>query len=349
MKQANQFIVQPAWKTAMVEMGANVLEVLKLANLPEDLFNLKYAVITAKEYFRLWRALATILDNNTFPKLIGQSISFDAFEPSIFASLCSANLNVALMRLSQFKRLMGPLHFNINALADYTEVQLVCVGVNTTLPSVLAMSELVFITTLVRMATKRNITPISVQSVEFPSNKPVLDAFFGIVIEVGEKYEIRFASEDANAPFIVEYPKMWAQFAPCLQSRLPQLKGACGTRERVKAALLEMLPGGQSTIEEVAKRLALSKRTLQRRLNEERTNYQQVLKTTREDLAKHYLRNSSLSFSEVSFLLGFLDTNSFYRAFHQWTQSTPERYRYESRHRAPEQSCPPIRDGTNPT
>lgn len=52
-----------------------------------------------------------------------------------------------------------------------------------------------------------------------------------------------------------------------------------------------------------------------------------MLNETREHLAKHYLKTSGISGAEISFLLGFEDPNSFFRAFHAWTGETPEQAR----------------------
>ncbi len=91
-----------------------------------------------------------------------------------------------------------------------------------------------------------------------------------------------------------------------------------------------MLPAGESAIEEAAKRLALTKRTLQRKLAEESSSYQAVLTATRRELAQHYLARSSVSLVEVAYLLGFQDGNSFIRAFRGWTGETPREYRQAS-------------------
>jgi AraC-like DNA-binding protein len=88
-----------------------------------------------------------------------------------------------------------------------------------------------------------------------------------------------------------------------------------------------MLPSGQSSIEDVANRLAMSKRSLQRHLADEAISYQDVLNDTRQELASHYLARSTISPGEISFLIGFQDTNSFLRAFKAWTGVTPGEYR----------------------
>ena len=81
---------------------------------------------------------------------------------------------------------------------------------------------------------------------------------------------------------------------------------------------------------DVARALAMSTRTLQRRLQAEGTSYQAALSTTRESLAHHYLHNEAMSAGQISFLLGYENPSSFYRAFHSWTGQTPETARTTS-------------------
>jgi AraC-like DNA-binding protein len=120
---------------------------------------------------------------------------------------------------------------------------------------------------------------------------------------------------------------MWQVFEPELRRRLSQLDETASTVERVSAVLLELLPGNEATIEKTAERLGTSKRTLQRRLEDEGETFRTLVNTCRENLARHYLLNTSLPGYEIAFLLGFEDPNSFYRAFMTWTGQTPETLR----------------------
>jgi AraC-like DNA-binding protein len=119
----------------------------------------------------------------------------------------------------------------------------------------------------------------------------------------------------------------WQFFQPELQKRLSELDKSAATADRVQEALLELLPSGQASIDPVSQRLGTSTRSLQRRLKQEGQSFQTLLNSTREGLARHYLRTSDISGAEISFLLGFEDPNSFYRAFRDWTGETPERVR----------------------
>ena len=138
---------------------------------------------------------------------------------------------------------------------------------------------------------------------------------------------VRFAAADALRPFLTLNEGMLRIFEPELRRRLDELSTAAPLSERVRTLLLELLPSNAATIETVAERLALSKRTLQRRLDEEGENFRSLVNATREQLARSYLRNTALSGSEIGFLLGFEDPNSFYRAFQDWTGQTLEAVR----------------------
>lgn len=97
-----------------------------------------------------------------------------------------------------------------------------------------------------------------------------------------------FSLVDSERPFLTANEAMWQVFQPDLRRRLAEFDSKATTAERVHALLLELLPSGEASIEAVAARMSLSKRTLQRRLEEENENFRALLNRTREDLARHY-------------------------------------------------------------
>jgi AraC-like DNA-binding protein len=97
--------------------------------------------------------------------------------------------------------------------------------------------------------------------------------------------------------------------------------------QQVERALQDLLPTGEPNIGEVARLLGTSSRTLQRQLLDRGTNFREILRDVRHDLAMRYLRESSTSITEVAFLLGFSETAAFSRAFKRWTGQAPSRFR----------------------
>ncbi|MDX1812672.1 MAG: AraC family transcriptional regulator [Gammaproteobacteria bacterium] len=96
---------------------------------------------------------------------------------------------------------------------------------------------------------------------------------------------------------------------------------------QVKSKLIECLSSGQPTQDSVAIALNMSARTLQRRLHQEGTSFKTLLEETRKDLSKQYIKNSNLSFNEITFMLGFSEQANFTRAFRRWTGHSPSEYR----------------------
>ncbi len=327
MKKASQFTVQRGWKIMLTDMGLNPAHVLALAGLPADLFSRRDATLSSVDYFNLWLGMEQAAGAEELPLMIGQTISVEAFDPSIFASLCSPNLNTALQRLAKFKPLIGPMTMKVDIEKHQTCTTLECYGYTDQIPQSLGASELIFFTQLARLATRQKIVPAVLELPQLPNNSKPYDNYFGNPITPGKAIRIGFMARDAARPFLTEDIAMWNFFEAELKQRLSDLETETTTKQRVKSALLEMLPSGHSTIEEAAGRLAMSKRTLQRQLSQESSSYKEVLNSTRQALAQHYLARSVISPPEISFLLGYQDSNSFLRAFKAWTGTTPGEYR----------------------
>ena len=109
-----------------------------------------------------------------------------------------------------------------------------------------------------------------------------------------------------------------------LQARHPQDTGIVAqVRQRISARLGQ----GAVKLADVADDLALSTRTLQRRLLAAGAAFQTVLDSTRHELACHYLGNSAMPVAEVGYLLGFQDAPAFHHAFKGWQGQGPGQYR----------------------
>jgi AraC-like DNA-binding protein len=96
---------------------------------------------------------------------------------------------------------------------------------------------------------------------------------------------------------------------------------------QVRRRILELLPSGPPTQTEIARALALSPRTLHRRLAETKTSFAELLDETRRELAGGYLQRTDYSIAEVAYLLGFAEVSSFNRAFRRWTGTPPSAVR----------------------
>ena len=96
---------------------------------------------------------------------------------------------------------------------------------------------------------------------------------------------------------------------------------------RVRRVLVEGLGQTDMTLDGVATKLAMSRRTLTRRLAEEGASFRQMLDDVRRDFAQALLRDRSLSVAEIAFFLQYSEPAAFHRCFKRWTGRTPQAFR----------------------
>ncbi|WP_323121278.1 AraC family transcriptional regulator [Burkholderia alba] len=320
----NRFAIGSSWKILLTDMGIAPGELLRRAQLPSDLFVQADASLSSREYFGLWQALEDLAGGSALPVRILESLSVEMFDPPIFAALCSPNLEVAARRVSQFKPLIGPMRLDVETGADAMTLSIAFLEQDAAVPDLLVALELGFFVQLARIATRTRMTA---RAATTPRDVPGRDAyagFLGVMPTRGDALSVTFSLTDARRPFVTENNAMWTVFDPELRRRLASLSAQASMTERVRAVLLELIPSGLSSADDVAAKLIVTRRTLQRRLAQEHTRFKTVLAEVREALARHYISHTNLPHSQISFLLGYQDPNSFFRAFHAWTGMTPD-------------------------
>ena len=117
-----------------------------------------------------------------------------------------------------------------------------------------------------------------------------------------------------------------------LEAMAERLKGRRHTAALVEALMASGGQGGRP-LEEVARRLAVSKRTLIRRLGEAGTTYRELRDTHRRKLAIEFLADTSLTAAEIAYRLGYEDASNFGKACHRWFGRSPGALRKRLRER----------------
>ncbi len=112
--------------------------------------------------------------------------------------------------------------------------------------------------------------------------------------------------------------------ASALQERLHETQT---TSARVRELVVAAVREGEPDQIDLARKLGMSERTLQRRLKDEGTTFAALVDEVRTDLAKMYLADDKLAVFEVAFLLGYSEPSAFNRAFKRWLGTSPSEYR----------------------
>ena len=124
--------------------------------------------------------------------------------------------------------------------------------------------------------------------------------------------------------------KISAFFDRHLDDELKATADARSLDKRVIALVTPALSEGPPNIEDIARKLGMSRRTLQRRLASEQCAYVELVDRARRALSTDLLRTSNYSLAEIAFLSGYSDQSTFTRAFRRWVGETPADFRRRS-------------------
>lgn len=329
----NTYAIDVAWKVVLADLGIEMSAVLERAGLPQELFSIPRRRLDTLSFFRFWEAVEALAAEPAFPIQIAASLDTLSFSPPIFAALCSSDLITAVRRIREYKPLIGPMRLVVEVSEREVELAFEWPQGSVEPPASLVAMELLYFVALARLATRERVEPVRVTTPTLIPTGHSYSVYLGTSIQAGQRHTVTFTRADAERPFLTEDALMWRAFEPELQRTLAHLERASSYVAHTRAALLECLPLGESAVESIAQRLMCSKRTLQRRLAEEGTNYQTILRDTRHELALHYVTRTELPAAEIAFLLGFEAPSSFLRAFHSWTAMTPRQFRAKHKER----------------
>ena len=102
------------------------------------------------------------------------------------------------------------------------------------------------------------------------------------------------------------------------------------TTAKVIKIISQVLSSGCPTEEVIAFEMCMSKRTLQRRLNDEGHSFSELLNTVRHTMAKQLLSTTNMPSTEIAYQLGYSSPSTFARAFKHQVDVSPTEYRKQS-------------------
>ena len=138
-----------------------------------------------------------------------------------------------------------------------------------------------------------------------------------------------------NADFCaMRFPAYWlSQPIPAASAerlRLAESRAAALSPNVVMLAyrgLRVLLMHGQCSGDDLARVLAMHRRTLNRRLNDAGTTFQAILDDVRFEVARQLLGYTDRCLDDIAASLGYSAVGPFMRRFHDWTGETPRRWR----------------------
>lgn len=324
----NRFRVSGTLVKRLEELRVPPAAVLRRAGLSTALFEQSRILVTTEEMFGLYNAVCEISGDPAIGLKLGSEERVERYSPAAIAALYSRSFRDALERIGRYKRLTCPEEIRITEGRKECAVEFLWLLAEEAVPATLIDTCFAWVMTIGRRGIGRDIHPLRVDLKRREANRRLYENYFGSPVKFGSRQnQLLFRNEDIAQPFLTHNPDLLELVAPQLEAELTRQFADESLQEQVKGILKKFLAGQRPRLEDVARELRVSARTLQRRLLAERLTFQNLVEGARREMAQHYLIESSLELNETAYLLGYEDPNSFIRAFHQWEGTSPGEWR----------------------
>jgi len=243
--------------------------------------------------------------------------------------LASSSLREALTRLRRYHGVMtSGLQMALKESEDAVELRLVPSGDASDLSAEAVDAFLAITVRMCRMVTHEVFVPEAVfLTRDDPAAGQAYCDALGMVPRFVSEYDaIRVSKRDADTPLPGADPELATELDRLAERYLTDLD-TNRMSATVRSILEDLLPTGNPTLDNVARIMKRSPKSIQRRLAAEGLSYRDLQEQTRKALALRYIRDPDVALSRMAQMLGFSDQSNFNRAFRRWVGSSPGEFR----------------------
>jgi AraC-like DNA-binding protein len=281
------------------------------------------------EFFRLWAAAEELTHDRAAGLRFGAAGIDGGYGVASLVALHAPDFRDALSALARYKRLTCPERVELEVARDEAIVRYRWLQATREVPRLLVDTTTAALRELAWRGTAGRVQPIRLELARRPMDQELLQSHFGCPIVFGTLHDaLVFERSALDVPFVTADGGAFSRVITGLEDRLGSGEGYPALVGEVRVAIARQLSEGRrASLSGVARRIAASARTLQRRLEESGTSFQEQLAIVRRATSIRLLANTDLDPIAISMLLGFDEPNSFARAFRAWERTTPLRWR----------------------
>ncbi len=324
--------VSVLWIKALLQgaelQGIAAAPLLQAAGISHELLNTSYARVSLQQTLKIWRAAEALCPAEDFGLLMGELVKPAHFQLFALTLMHSPDLGSAFEKSVRYTRLLSDggryfLQLNEQEAAICYEPQ----ADNFSRHQVDAVLVL-----LRSFASWLACKPVALQRAEFmhkqPENLDNYQRIFAAPLQFeASRNALVFAPEIMAEPLALGDEKLAAMHEQMLEEQLALLQQP-DTAGLVQHFLRNSMDLSVDR-DQLAQRLHMSGRTLQRKLQEDQTSFQQLLDAERQRRALILLTTTSLPLTQISEQLGFSESSTFTRAFKRWEGVAPLEYRQQ--------------------
>jgi AraC-like DNA-binding protein len=281
------------------------------------------------DFFRIWAAAEEELNDPGAGVRFGDEGIARGYGVAALVALHAPDFRSALAALSRYKSLTCPEFVEVEERGGEAVVRYRWLQATGPVPRLLVDVTMASLRQLAWQGTGKKVVPIRLELTRSPRDKELLRRHFGCPIVFGAASDAMVFDRTAlDVPFLTADGGAFAHVLGGLEQRIRAGEGFPAFTGEVAVSIARQLSEGrQPSVAAVAGRLNLSTRTFHRRLRELGTSFQEQLAGVRCSIAERLLAATDLDAVAISMLVGFVEPNSFARAFRRWERTTPTRWR----------------------
>ena len=315
---------------ACARLGLDTAQILSAASLDRASIDDCDARIPIEQMQALWRKAYELSKDPNLALHAVEVLPFGAYRVIDFLAASAPTVGAAIAKVADYFPLINSAA-RVRCLVDDGEAAVILEAPSR--PSIITppYAEYALAAVFLRTRTATN-QRYPLARVEFSHPKPAdareHERIFECPVVFGESSSRLVMTRAVwNMPRTGGDPALFSVLDTHAKMLLAQLPDPSDIITRVRRAIEAELRGGSPRLESIARQLAMSPRTLQRRLADEGVLFNDLLDEMRLHAAKTYLAQRDVAGAEVAYLLGFAEQSSFNHAFKRWTGRTPTEYR----------------------
>lgn len=272
-------------------------------------------------------------DGTTLPLRVGATMHCDDYGAFGLAWKTAANLLGSFERASRYARVL-------TSVASYEverceEGAFMCLLRDGERRLGLRLSNEATMASIFSISRQVCSTPFQATAVYFKHDAPKSitdhEEYFACPVYFGsDKDAVLVANGALNIPNKLADQGLSQFLQSHLDSELNQFEEEISFNQQVLQQISNSLSEGVPTTSRIGAQLHMSGRTLQRRLAEDGSTFQNLVDEARRQLAEKLLRQTTYSLADIAFMTGFSDQSTFTRAFKRWAGQTPRSFRIGS-------------------
>jgi len=314
----------------LLAVGLDPGPIFAHAGIDEESFRNPHLRFTSDTLSRLWNVITEVSGDETISLAAAEHPRPAMLDLLTYTMMTAPTMEAALQRFIRYIRVISDATaFTLEPDAQGGQwLRLSITGGELAVPRQRCEFILITILNICRWIAGKPINPLAIELAHVEPGSTQLHArtFGGPVHFCAARNGLLIAAADLALPLPASnamLSELHERFAVEFLDKMDQQRFA----PRVREVIVRCLPDGSPARAVAAAALCISERTLQRRLEDEGTTYNELLDETRRDLAREYLSKDQMALGQVAFLVGFADQSAFCRACQRWFGSSPKDFR----------------------